>query len=149
MAAGHFTFADASVQAPALGNCGDLGRILALTDDERLLVRLRAYNHTGRPPYSAAAMWRAFITKYVLGLRYNIELVRLLRADPQIRLLCGFGDAVPNASVICRFFQRLTCHSDLVESRPFSVWRPDLRATLRRSRRRGAAGGTERSQRFH
>ena len=89
--------------------------MLALTDDEPLFVRLREYNRTGRPPYPVEAMWRAFLTKYLLGIRYNVELVALLRSNPRVRQICGFGESVPNESIVCRFFKRLTNHQDLVD----------------------------------
>ena len=60
-------------------------------------------------------MWRAVLTKYLLGLRYYRELSEMLRSNNTIRYLCGFGESTPNNSSICRFFKRLTSHLDLVE----------------------------------
>ena len=93
----------------------DLAHILALTDYEPLFDRLRQYNRTGRPPFPVEAMWRAVLTKYLLGLRYYAELVDLLRTNTRVCDLCGFEQGTPNASVVCRFFKRLTYHQDLVE----------------------------------
>ena len=115
MAYSHTTFADALEQLPAIAH-GELPSVLALSDDIPLIERLEAYNHTGRPPYQARAMWRAVLTKYLLGIRYNVELVALLRANPAIRDACGFTDHAPNESIVCRFFKRLTHHQDLVEA---------------------------------
>ena len=114
MAYSHSTYADAFGQVPVIGQA-DLPHILVLADDEPLLDALRQYNHTGRKPYPVEAMWRAALTKYLLGLRYYPELVELLRSNRTVRELCGFTDTVPNTSVICRFFKRLTNHLDLVE----------------------------------
>ena len=55
------------------------------------------------------------MTKYLLGLRYYPELVERLRSNHTIRDLCGFEDTVPNISIVCRFFRRLTNHLGLVE----------------------------------
>ena len=115
MAYSHSTFADALEQLPAIAH-SELSSVLALSDDIPLIQRLEAYNRTGRPPYPARAMWRAVLTKYLLGLRYNVELVALLRSNPAIRDACGFTDHAPNESIVCRFFKRLTHHQDLVEA---------------------------------
>ncbi len=114
MAYSHCTHANAFGQIPVVGQA-DLPHILALADDEPLLDALRAYNRTGRPPYPVEAMWRAALTKYLLGLRYYRELAEMLRSNRTVRELCGFEDCVPNTSVICRFFKRITYHFDLVE----------------------------------
>ena len=107
------TYADALGRVPVDGPC-ELASVLALTDCEPLFERLRQYNHTGRPPYCVRAMWRAVLTKYLLGLRYNVELVALLRSNASVRDACGFGDTTPNESVLCRFFKRLASHQDLL-----------------------------------
>ena len=60
-------------------------------------------------------MWRAALTKYLLGLRYYAELVNLLSTNTAVWQLCGFEEGVPNASVICRFFKRRSNHPDLIE----------------------------------
>ena len=107
------TYADVWGQVPE--RCPDeLASALALADYEPLFDRLRQYNCTGRPPYSVRAMWRAVLTKYLLGIDYNVELVDLLRSNRAVADACGFGSTTPNASVVCRFFKRLMHHQDLV-----------------------------------
>lgn len=86
-----------------------------MADDEPLLDAPRTYNRTGRPPYPVEAMYRAALTKHLLGLRYYRELAEMLRSNRTVRELCGFTDCVPNTSSICRFFGRLTNHLDLVD----------------------------------
>lgn len=98
---------------PAQGN-GLLQRVLALTDYEPLLERLRLYNHTGRPPYPVEAMWRVIVCKYLLNLRYNTDLIDTLRSNSRLRELCGLGDRVPSPSMLTRFFKRLALHEELV-----------------------------------
>lgn len=114
MAHSYSTYADAFGQIPVVGQA-DLPHILALADDEPLFDALRQYNHTGRRPYPVQAMWRAVLTKYLLGLRYYPELVELLRSNRTVWRLCGFDDGAPNTSIVCRFFKRLSHHLDLVE----------------------------------
>ena len=89
MVATDHTYEDALRQVPTVAP-DDLTEVLNLTDYEPLFARLRQYNRTGRPPYDVRAMWRATLTKYLLGLRYNIELVALLRSNPNVRDACGF-----------------------------------------------------------
>ena len=108
--------ADVLGQVPRLADDSELSAVLDLADDPPLLNRLDEYNRTGRPPYPVRAMWRAILTKYLLGIRYNVELVAMLRSNAAVRQCCGFGLATPNESVVCRFFKRLTQHQDLVET---------------------------------
>jgi len=103
----------------------ELARVLDLADahSEPLLARLREYNRTGRPPYNVRAMWRATLSKYLLGIDYNAELVDQLRTDPHLRDACGFDEVAgdgrprtPNESVVSRFYNRLSAHQDLVDN---------------------------------
>lgn len=114
MAYVHCTGTSPFGQIPLVGKA-DLPHILALADHEPLLDALRQYNRTGRPPYSVAAMWRAILTKYLLGLRYNSELIDLLRSNSTVYRLCGFTRGLPSPSIISRFVKRLTHHQDLVD----------------------------------
>ncbi|MYC32664.1 MAG: transposase [Chloroflexi bacterium] len=100
---------------PQASGYGQLRHILELADNEELFEALRAYNRTGRPPYPVDAMWRVVLCKYLLSIRYNIELVQLLRTDPRLREVCGLGDRVPSESMVSRFFKRLTAHQDLID----------------------------------
>ena len=98
----------------------ELARVLDLADHEPLFDALRAHNRTGRPPFDVRAMWRATLSKYLLGIDYNVELVAQLRSDAYLRDVCGFGGdspspSTPNESVVCRFYKRLTAHQDLVD----------------------------------
>ena len=100
----------------------ELARVLDLADahSEPLLTRLQEYNRTGRPPYPVRAMWRAVLSKYLLSIDYNVELVAQLRTDSALRDACGFDDvsgggSTPNESIVCRFFKRLSEHRDLVD----------------------------------
>ena len=85
------------------------------------LARLDYYRWTGRRGYRQQAMWRAVLLKYLLGFRHTRVLIAQLRASRQLRLLCGFRDAVPSESTFSRFIGRLTQHQDLVEQALISV----------------------------
>ena len=88
---------------------------LALAEDDDLLAVLRSYRHTGRPGYSVSAMWRAFLAKYLLGLRYTRDLIAQLHTSPALRDVCGFGDDVPHESNFSRFFARLLDHQQEID----------------------------------
>ena len=60
-------------------------------------------------------MWRAYLLKFVLNIRYNNQLLERLRGSRKLREVCGFGDAVPSESALSRFVHRLADHQDLVE----------------------------------
>lgn len=115
MECSHIISGSRCAQVPVVA-ADELANVLHLCDDEPLIRRLEQYNHTGRPPYPVSAMCRAVAAKYLLGIRYNVELVALLRSNPAIRDACGFGDTTPNESVVCRFFKRLSRHQDLFEA---------------------------------
>ena len=102
-------------RSPHVSGYGQLQHILELADNPALFEALRAYNKTGRPPYSIEAMWRAVLCKFLLRIPYNNELVQRLRTDPRLREICGLGDRVPSESMVSRFFKRLSAHQDLVD----------------------------------
>ena len=60
-------------------------------------------------------MFRAYCAKFVLNIRFGIQLVDRLRTTQALRDLCGFGDAVPSASTISLFTSRLADYADLTE----------------------------------
>ncbi len=136
MAGYQHTYADAFEQDPFTGGYGFLVGILDLAEYEPLLTRLQQYRHTGRPGYPISAMWRAFLVKHLLSIRYNVELVARLRVSPILRRVCGFDDAAPTETAICRFFKRLTRHQDLVDEAIAAVV-SRLKETIDASRQSG------------
>ena len=100
---------------PIASGYGQLGHILELADNPVLFDALKVYNRTGRPPYPVEAMWRGILCKYLLGIRYNVDLVARFRTDLRLREICGLGDRVPSESMVSRFFRRLCAHQDLVD----------------------------------
>ena len=60
-------------------------------------------------------MWRAYVSKFVLKIRFNLEFLERLRGSRRFREICGFQDAIPSESTFSRFTTRLADHQDLVE----------------------------------
>lgn len=134
--ANQHTSAIASEQVAFAGGYGELARNVDAAEYEPLLSRLEEYRHTGRKGYPVRAMWRAFLLKDLLSIRYNVELVARLRSDPRLRFMCGFGDQAPSEWAICRFFKRLTLHQDLVDEAMASIVN-QLKETIDASRQNG------------
>ena len=108
------------VQPPKSGY-GFLSAILDGLDDQPLLDALQQYRRTGRKGHPLRAMWRAYIAKFLLKIRFNNQLLERLRGSRKLRDACGFGDEVPSESVLSRFVGRLADHQDLVEQCLVSV----------------------------
>ena len=94
---------------------GFLAAILDGLKDEAILNSLQEYRRTGRPGYPIRAMWRAYLVKFLLKIRYNNQLLERLRGSRKLREVCGLGDAVPSESSLSRFVTRLADHQPLVE----------------------------------
>ena len=107
-----------------INNCGiapqpafaELSAVLSAIDDTAILSRLREYRPTGRQGYPLRALWRAYVASFVLNLPHTNALIRLLVGNADLRALCGFGDILPHRTTFNRFIQRLSHHSDLVET---------------------------------
>lgn len=91
-----------------------LAETLDAVDAAPLLYRLAEYRwYVGRKGYSLAALWRAYLASFVLGLPSTNALIRRLQDDPELRLLCGFNK-LPHRTTFNRFIRRLDSHIDLV-----------------------------------
>ena len=97
------------------GGSPSLKSIFDGVDDSKLLAALEAPYTTGRPPYPARALLRAFLAKHLLNISYNVDLVQRLRSGHELRDACGFGHHTPSAPTLSRFFSRLVPHEALVE----------------------------------
>ena len=114
----HCTQADSPVQQPEPPPKTGIGFLAAIVDglnDQPIIDALQSYHPTGRPGYPVKAMWRACLTKFILKIRYNNQLLERLRGSRKLRALCGFGDDIPSESVLSRFISRLADHVDLIE----------------------------------
>ena len=84
-----------------------------------LISRVAMCPTVSRPPYSAN------LNHMLLGIRYNVELVALLRSAPDIRAACGFGDDTPNKSVSLSVHQAADPTPGLGERTPHIAWSTD------------------------
>ncbi len=94
---------------------GFVASILNGIDDAELIDALQRARMNGRPGYPCRSMWRAWLCKYILNIRYNVDLIERLRRSPKLRQICGFDGMVPSESTFSRFFSRLTDYQDLVD----------------------------------
>ena len=92
----------------------ELRCVLDEVDVSALVARLEEYRPVGRKGYPVTALWRADFTSFILGLPSTNALIRRLQDDPELRLLCGFGQ-LPHRTTFNRFVNRLAHHRDLVE----------------------------------
>ena len=115
MAYFDFTSSSAAPQAPK-GGYGFLSAILDSLEDAHLLDTLQSYRRTGRPGYPLRAMWRAYLVKFILKIRFSNELLDRLRSSGKLRSICGFDDVVPSESVLSRLISRLANHTAIVKN---------------------------------
>ena len=116
MTASHFTVPSMAVQVPK-GGYGFLAAILDSLDDQDLLAALetpRPYKNAGRRGYGNRGLWRAWLCKYLLQIRYNVDLIERLDNSPKLLDICGLDEA-PTGPTLSRFFKRLTALQPLVE----------------------------------
>ncbi len=104
-----------NLSQPPKSGYGFLSAILDSLDDQLLLDTLQQYRHTGRKGYSIRAMWRACLSKFLLKIRFNNQLLERLRGSRRLREVCGFDDDVPSESSFSRFTSRLAHHQNLIE----------------------------------
>ena len=114
MVSQHLTQPVTIAQPPKSGY-GFLAAILDGLDDQPILDALQQYRRTGRKGHPWRAMWRAYIAKFFLKIRFNNQLLERLRSSRKLRDVCGFGEDVPSESAMSRFVNRLADHQDLVE----------------------------------
>ena len=114
MAEKHSTQAQSVTQPPKSGY-GFLTQVLDNLDDAPLLEILKSYHRTGRPGHNPRAMWRAYLAKFILKIRFNNHLLERMRGSRKLREVCGFGEEVPSESTLSRFVSRLANHQDLIE----------------------------------
>ena len=110
-----YSTAAPSVPQAAKRGYGFVASILDGINDEELIDTLQRARMNGRPGYPCRSMWRAWLCKYILSIRYNVDLIERLNRSPRFRRICGFDDVVPSESTFSRFFSSLTNYQDLVE----------------------------------
>ena len=93
-----------------------MASVLDAIDLQPLLDALGPPAATGRPGYSAKVMLRVVLSKYLLGLRFNLEVLERLKASRRLRDLCGLGGQVPSESTFSKFTTRLLQHQDVLNA---------------------------------
>ena len=107
MSQAHLTTQPNSEQPCATGY-DYLASILDSVDVDELVSLLQERRRNGRPGFSQRAMWRAWMSRYLLGIKYAVELVKRLEQDERLREVCGFEDGdTPTETAISRFHCRL------------------------------------------
>lgn len=83
----------------------NLVSILELVRIENFITDTRF--NGGRPSKERIAIARAFIAKVVFKFRYTKQLVKYLKVDQQLRVLCGFDDfkKLPSEATFSRAFK--------------------------------------------
>ena len=108
-----------AVQSTPQGSTVTASEILDQVDDTKIVALLQRPpakgGRDGRPAYPPRALLKALLSKYILNLEYDLDLVAQLRRDPDLRETCGFGNKVPSASTFSRFRKRLIPHVEEVE----------------------------------
>jgi hypothetical protein len=81
--------------------------------EEQMPMLIRPYAGTGRIPYQYTPFIRSFLAKEYFGIEKTSQLIRRLKGEPNLRLLCGFTD-VPGKASFSRVFTFLS-EQDLLE----------------------------------
>ena len=81
-----------------------------------LMAQLRLYRVSTRPGYAPEAMWRAYISAFILNLPHTNALIRRLQDDEGLRQLCWLPNDLPPRTTFNRFIQRLARHANLVQA---------------------------------
>jgi transposase len=68
---------------------------------------MRRYAGTGRRPYEYQPFIRSALAKHYFGIEKTKQLLLRLKADPNLRMLCGFTK-VPGKSSFSRYFSELS-----------------------------------------
>ena len=90
--------------------------VLEAMPAEKLLLTLERERWTGRKGYWMRGMWAALIAGVLYQCRNTAEVVRLLKRDKKVRMVCGFNKGcLPGEHALGRFLKKLVRHADLVE----------------------------------
>jgi transposase len=93
-----------------------LAMILEAIPAEGLLLALEKEHWTGRKGSSVRGMWSALIAGVLRQANSLADVLRLLKRDKDVRIICGFGqDDIPSHDALCRFLKKLVKHEDLLE----------------------------------
>ena len=89
-----------------LGDLERLRLVMVSMSDEDLMRRLERERGFGRDDYPVRAMWNGILAGIVFQHPSAESLLRELKRNGQLRLLCGF-DKVPTSWALSRFLTKL------------------------------------------
>ena len=109
----HYKYRLPDKQTQRLG-LQEIGDVLDALQETELLERLWEYRPVGRRGYPLRALWRAYVSSFLLNLPSTNGLIRMLHRNEDFRTLCGFKD-LPHRTTFNRFIQRLSHHTELIQ----------------------------------
>ena len=78
-----------TAQAPGYTHFAE---IIDAIDATRLLRKLNEYRQGGgRRTYQIVSFWRAYLVSFLLNMTCTNDIIRRLKDDPALMLLCGFS----------------------------------------------------------
>ena len=92
-----------------------LAPIFEAIEHTDVIHKLEMDYKVGRRGYSKRAMFRAYVTKFVMGFKYFNSAIRLLRDNAEVREMCGFEN-LPVRTTFNRFVKNMQHYDDVIES---------------------------------
>ena len=92
-----------------------LASVFEEIDRTNIIYELEKNYKTGRRGYSKRAMFRAYVTDFVIGFKYFNSTILLLRDNAEIRAMCGF-ESLPFRTTFNRFNNNMQYYDDAIES---------------------------------
>ena len=91
--------------------------VLEAINAEKLMRATEEDSPAGPKGYPARVLWSCLMTGVVYRIPTVAELIRHLKTNPYLRMVCGIQsqDDVPSASTLSRFLRRLVKHQELLE----------------------------------
>ncbi len=98
------------------GGQSRLAGVLESLSAEKLIITLEREHWTGRKGYSMRGMLAALIAGIINQCHTTSDVVRLLKKDKGVRLICGFSiDDMPGDDAFGRFLKKLVRHAALFD----------------------------------
>lgn len=98
---------------------GDLERLKLVMDyipDEEFMVKLETKRGKGRDDYPIRPMWNSMLAGIVFQHEGESSLIRELKRNSQLRMICGFGGRkIPGSHNYSRFLDILIKHNEDIE----------------------------------
>jgi hypothetical protein len=90
--------------------CPEYKKLITILELVRIENHIPRSFELGRPPKDRIAIARSFIAKIVLKLPYTKQIVRILKQDEQLRIICGWdpNQKIPSESKFSRAFKEFS-----------------------------------------